>query len=964
MSPFDLLIAEHPVQTAQTPLEFYKQLDFPELPKFNNPVPNPTSTPTVGFVGNTPKSSEPPAINLSEIMKGAKQEKGFFTEETNIARYHDKDYTYSPYADMEEVYASKQSNAEAWAGQWKRTADNFKSFYINGYVGIGRTAKELLGGSFDTYASFNKTEQYLDALQRDYREYTDPIYRSKDASWFAGNGDLGDLVPSVVGFGGAAIAGALQDFVMGRAITTGVAGAAGALAAGGPVAALAGAGVAAAGAGIASLFSKTVEDAIGEQTSNFLLGSIVSGAGTSLIQKFTSAKNLSAASLRATQASNAAIKATPKFKQLLDVSLSANVAKAAEAFKKEMTAANIIGSRLPQLSITAVKSYLSAGAEAGMESMDAQLEYVANFYEEKERKGEEITLADKLMLQTDMVEMGKEVYNANKIINAVSNFVMFGDIMSGAAYKAGVKNMGLRYAEGKILDKSMIAKLSPIKLVGESLSEGVEEFSQLVVSTGAQERMKHKYTQSYSGAYLDAAAKLIQSKEGWKEFMAGALGGLGMMSAKKVYQGVLEKVVHKGSFLDGVTGINQEYKKSIIEVFKKNTDKIDRIAKSGKGVPQQEDFDDAIWDMFSLASKTGQVHLFNEYIEDTFTNNKDIDSMFRGATPDDIKEMKNTYKNEILKKAKRVQESYDIMHEYFKNPFMTNSMFKNVPDKKLRAQIYDDLVGESARLLFLKQNNIEDALNTRKQLDKVLGNSPIYEFFKDDSILDYDSDGVAAFKKAVADERLIINSLGDSNPVRAKRLDMLEKLLNDFTATPQADVIPGMEKFHNPMLGYLTQLFNISDNNITAHAYFEKFGVKRRGNPALTAKKLGISVAELKEMKEMFKNGTSLPETQSAQDIFEALHNMKKVNKNLTFITNDLSNMMDVNKQVAYVDYLMSLRESVKKGIDEDIKSITMSRSAEVKSNLDSLAIDSASKKLYKALDSLGLIDATTITCI
>lgn len=505
-----------------------------------------------------------------------------------------------------------------------------------------------------------------------------------------------------------------------------------------------------------------------------------------------------------------------------------------------------------------------------------------------------------------------------------------------------------------------------------AIPEGLEEFSQLVVSTGAQERMKNKYTQSFSGAYLDAAAKLATSKEGWKEFINGAIGGIGMSASTKIYKGLQEKF-SGGNFIDGYTGINQEYKGVIVDMFKKNIDKIDKIAKSGKGSPKDSDFDDAIWDMFSMASKTGQVHLFEDYIKDTFTNNKDLDSMFRAATPDEVGALKEKYMHEILKKAKRVQSSYETMHEYFKNPYMTSSILKNVPDKKIRAQLYDDMISESARLLFLKQNKVDEALEMRKSLDATLNNSPVYQFFRDESIFNYDSDGVAAFKKAIADERVIVDALGDSDPTRTKRMDLLEKLLDNFTSIPDPDAVPGMEKFYNPMISYLGQLFNISDDNLTAHAYYEKYGIKRRGNPNLSAKKLGISTADLKEMKEMFKSN---PENATAdriltnmaqnngQAIFDALHNMKKVNRNLTIITNDLENMIDINKQVAYVDYLMTLRESVKKGIDEDVKAISIAHTTAVKTNLDALGIDEASKKLYKALDSLGLIDATTITCI
>jgi len=938
MNPFDLLINEHPIQSSLTPLEFYKEISSPSLP-------NPTSNTPVGF------SSNKKPVDLQSLFDSNKQDQGFWTEQSNTNRYGKPGYEYEPRANMEKIYADNQSSTEAWGAQLLRAWDMGKSFYQSSYIGTGRAVKSALKNNWDSYSSFNQLEQITENLQRDLREHTDPIYRSGEEAWYSPKGFLGDLTPSLVGFTGAAVVTGIQDAIVGKGLSKGIA----AGVAAGPVGwALLGAGA----AGVASLFSDKAEETLGDNTTNYLIGAIVGGGTAGFLNKAFSSIKLGRTAATEAKVILEATKKAPEFRQLLDASLSANVGKAIKSFTSEIALSNI-KNRLPQLGVSLAKNYMYAGAESGMEAMDAQIDYLKSFYDEKEKSGQFVSDDEKLKLQTDVASMGKDVYKLNKVINTLFNFSMMGDIISGAAYRAGVKDLGLIYKEGIFAaDKSLAKQFLKSEALHTALEEGSQEFLQLVISEGSKNSLKNRAKQDYATSYLESAKHLLTSKEGIQEFLAGAISGVGIHQSSALFRGANE-AANGGSFKEGYTGINETYRDTIIKALNEQKGKIDKIAKSSKSNINDSNLDEAIWDMFYYATRVDQHGLFKSFINDAFTKDESLKQMFAKDTPEATQANIEKTKNDILRKADRVRKNYDNFVEYFSNPYTTGLINSKDKDVKEKARIFDDLVSESARLLYLKQNNIEEAVTFRKDLDNHLAGTPIYEFFKDNSIFDFSSDGVSRFKKAVADERFIMDSLNEKDPIREKRLSLLEDSVNRFVEE-DTNKVPGLEKLYNPMVDYLLHMYNISNGHLAAFTYLKNKKVFK-GNPNIIANKLGISVKEYNEVKDLFKNGNPIPASVSGLDILNSLYNLKRVNTTLTVVTNDLENLTDRDKQATYIDYIHSLRQQVKTEVVEDAKNINNQKDSELREKL--VGVDSDSQKLYQALDSLGIIDIREISC-
>ena len=943
MNPFDLIINEHPIKSALTPLEFYKEL--------NAPIDvNPTSKPTVGFSNNINFSNNRKTNNLQELFDNNKTETGFWTEQTNTDRYNKPNYTYEPRANMEKVYSNLQSSGEALNAQLKRAWDMGSSFYMDSYIGSGRAIKNAMKGKWDSLSSFNQLEQIKENLQQDMRERTDPIYRSGEEAWYSSKGFLGDLIPSFIGLTGAAVATGVQDMVVGSAMRKGVA----AGISSGPIGwALLGAGA----SGLGFMFSDKAEEVFGENTANYLAGAIAGGGISGLLMKaFTSVKVGSQATKEASSIINS-FKKSKNFKMALDDVITTNLSQL-KSNLKNITLSNTIN-RLPTLGVSFAKNYMYAGAESGMEAMTAQVDYLKDYYAEKEKKGEYISDDDKLKLQADVVSMGKDVYHLNKVINTLFNVSMMGDIISGASFKSNVGNLGILYKDGLFkASKYGLTKDILKESLKTTLEEGSQEWLQLVISEGSKNALKKKAQQDYSHSYLETAKDLLTSKEGILEFLGGAISGVGIHQSSSIFRGLQERA-KGGEFMTGYSGVNNSYRNQIINSLNNQKDKIDKITKSAKTDNSNSDLDEAIWDMFYYATKADQHGLFKSFIEDSFNKDDNVRQMFDKSTPEETKSNIETIKNEILTKADRIKKSYNNFIEYFSNPYTTGLIDKKDKDVKEKARIFDDLVSESARLLYTQENKIEEALKFRQSLEQNLANTPIYQFFKDNSIFDFNSDGVTAFKQSLKDERFIIDSLGEKDKVRLARLNLLEKSVEDFENN-QESKLPGYEKFYNPMLDYLIHLHNITDSHILTHDYYQNKQTKK-GNPNLIAQKLGIPVSEFKQARELVFNNEAIPVNVSGIDLLSSLHNLKRVNTILTVVSTDLKQFTNKDTQKAYIDYIYQLRQDVKKEIQEDIRNINSVEDADVREKL--VGVDSDSQKLYQALDSLGIINIMDISC-
>lgn len=965
MNPFDLLINEHPINSVLNPSDFLLELNKPL-----DPLPSLTPPEQGGF---SSKESKPLDLQ-AYFSNNAKKEKGFYASQSTADRYDNPKAVYDPLWDNEKIYSDNQSSAEAWGIQFKKGFENLKSFYLTSYIDTGKALREGAHGKFDVYSSLNSIQQLDAHLRTLASEFNDPLYRTGDESWYSPKGFLGDLVPSIVGYGlGGALVG-LQDFTVGTAIKAGVVAAAatGTL----PAAAIFGAAL----GGVAGLFSNKAGEVLGENTANYLVGAAAGGGLTAGGMGIVKGMKMALSEAAAIKAGVHAIENSSKFRKILDQTVAGNLAGIALDITKGIPLANL-KSRLPQLGVTMAKNYMYSAAESGMEAMNAQTDYLSKLHEESMKKG--IVYKDEELLQfhKDAVDMGKDVYNMNKIINTLFNVQTYGDVIAGAAFRANTKNLGILFKDGLFQKgKYALAKHMAVDQLVDSTVEGGQELTQLVISEASKKRLEEKNKSSYAEVYLKEAARLITSKEGLQEFLSGFVSTVGTKQFAQISRGIRAQASgltggQRATFKEGYTGVNAAYRDSIISAMNKNAEKIDKIAKSNKSTVESEDLlDEAIWDMFSYATKVGQQQLFTEYIKEGFAMKSPEMKIFERNTPEETQQVIDAAKQDILEKAERISKHYKNFIEYYSNPFTAGYIAsKDKEDNKTKARIFDELVHSSARLLYTKENKINKANETRRLLDTQLNGSPIYEFFRDQQIWDFDSDGVAAFKEAIKGERFIIDSLSEKDPVRDKRLQLLERSVESFQAHQDSlpadqKIHPSLQKLYNPMLDYLVHVLELSDDHIKGVTLLEENGGTREdGKKVLNmtsrqiASKAGISLRHAKQIRAFFHQGKSLTDKNAPQRILESLYELQKVNRDLTLITNDLSNMMDESKQKEYINYLFAQGEKAKAEITAHAKSTPTEVAANVREKLS--GVDADSQELYLSLHRLGLIDLSELKC-
>lgn len=965
MNPFDLLINEHPINSVLNPSDFLLELNKPL-----DPLPSLTPPEQGGL-----SSKEAKPLDLQAYFsKNANREKGFYASQSTADRYDNPNAVYDPLLDNEKIYSDNQSSAEAWGIQFKKGWENLKSFYLTTYIDNGKVLREGAHGKFDVYSSLNSIQQ-LDAHLRNLSsEFNDPLYRTGEESWYGPKGFLGDLVPSIVGYGvGGAVVG-LQDFFVGNAIKTAAVAAAatGAL----PAAAIFGAAL----GGVAGLFSNKAGEVLGENTANYIVGAAVGGGLTAGASGIVQGMKMALAEANALRVGVQAIEKSSKFRQILDQTVAGNLAGIALDITKGIPLANL-KSRLPQLGVTMAKNYMYSAAESGMEAMNAQTDYLSKLHEESMKKG--IVYKDEELLQfhKDAVDMGKDVYNMNKVINTLFNVKTYGDVIAGAAFKANTTNLGILFKEGLFQKgRYALAKHMAVDQLVDSSFEGAQELTQLVISEASKKRLEEKNKSSYGEVYLREAARLITSKEGLQEFLSGFVSTVGTKQFAQISRGVRAQASglmggQRSTFGEGFTGVNTAYRDAVITAMNKNAEKIDKIAKGSKVNQESEDLlDEAIWDMFSYATKVGQQQLFTEYIKEGFAMKSPEMKIFERKTPEETQQVIDTAKAEILEKAERISKHYSNFIEYYSNPFTAGHIAsKDKADNKTKAAIFDELVHSSARLLYTKENKINKANETRRLLDKQLDGTPIYEFFKDHQILDFDSDGVSAFKEAIKNERFIVDSLNETDSIRDKRLKMLEKSIESFEEEqknlPEDQKIhPILGKLYNPMIEYLVNMMEINDDHIKGINSVERtanVNYTGRGSLHKTSRQLSatarIPMAEAKAVRALFNTGKQLTNQEHFRNMLFSVLELQKVNRDLTLITNDLSNMMDESKQKEYINYLFAQGERAKKEITANATATPVEVAASIKEKLS--GVDADSQELYLSLHRLGLIDLSELKC-
>lgn len=371
---------------------------------------------------------------MSKSAQGKKDDKFNYTYSADKdLRYKNLDY--SPYENTEKKYADNQGTLAAYGVQFNRLYDNAVSTFNSHFIGTGRFIIDASNAKFGNDSSFNQPETLAAYLKSINNEMTNPIYNDGTVkSWYSPKGAFGDFIASQ-GFTVGALAGGL---------VSGVVGAVEKAAMSNPITGTI------MGLGMAALFNNKVRNYLGEENANFLTGLLGEGAtswalssGISTLTRVIPAKSVpfmqnalrdikqgEGYSVALGRAAESAIKDIYRG-TLLD---------GTTALTKEIKFANTINKAL-RTATTGGKMYLSSGAEAGMEAITAQYDYIGGKMKEAQDKGMTLSQDEYNKIWSESLAMSKDVYNINRVLLGITNTIEFGDILTGSFFRNTVKDL-------------------------------------------------------------------------------------------------------------------------------------------------------------------------------------------------------------------------------------------------------------------------------------------------------------------------------------------------------------------------------------------------------------------------------------------------------------------------------------------------------------------------------------------
>ena len=809
-------------------------------------------------------------------------------------RYNNPNMRYDPSLNMEKIYEEDQGQLGAFKVQIGSAWNTLHNSLDNLYTGTGRTVTNTvnLEGYDKIKNSFLNTELQENTYLNNLAYMVDnPVYNADptDDSYFSMRGEFGNLIASS-GYTAAGIVSTVQDQVLGSvmkaASVTGVGKAV----------------VAAIGAGALGLTNKNAQALVGEDNANRIIG-IVTGATESaaitagwdkLFKGKDTLKQLAA--LR--ESAKAAKQNRNVFKELgnyfddmvYNVKAGTTLDKAS-GLSKSILVGNTL-SKGGKILSTAGKMYLSAGAEAGVEALDAQAQYLeARIREDKDVVKDEKYYQD---LKKNVIDVGQQTYDLNRLLLGATGFTQFSDIVMGSAIRNIAKDAGVEYIGKEFVAKGGIGKALLNTFIKDNVSEGIEEFGQLAISKGTvahvldRERGKAKID-----SYFDETANLI-SPEGFKAFMSGMIMGSGISAAKGLYNG--SKNLLKGqSFGEGFSGYDKAYSTQVANHLNESAKVFNTILKNSQKLNPTTDIKEqvtkAIFDHASSGIRMGTFDATKQYLDSLFKAEPGSDDhtllMKAYGSENAIQEAKT----EIFTKLDTAKASIKNFTEYFNNPFTLDTidslMDKDKQSTKEKKEMFDTLVDTAARVLYLQDNKTQEF---KDLVDKVkpafkTGTYDYSNFFTSNSA------GWDTFKAQVSTDLETLDTASRVTPLSVKDKQTkseLEKIQKDIAKFEQEeqDIFDSAKP--------IQKSDSAQDQMDFLLANMQRDLAIKQANPIFRFIQSKDNSFDLRSLK--------------------TIEELQKTNEALAMLTGDLGKLTSKNTQKQFVEHLYEMRKSFVKG--------------------------------------------------
>lgn len=891
MNPFDINSFQNNF-VPSLPVESSIKYDVPPMVAIN--IPDIKSD----DIDNHTLVKAPEKIDLSNIqpIENSKNHLYEFTYSKDLdVRYNNPEMRFNPSQNMEKLYESEQGQFGAFMAQMGNAYNTFKSAYYNQYVGAGRTFTNVvnLEGYDKIKNSFlNSDEQENSYLHNINYLATHPIYNEDptDDSYFSMRGEFGNLLGSS-GYTAAGIVSTLQDQVLG---SVGKYAAKSNLA--GKIA------VGAIGVGALALTNKSVQETVGEENANLILG-MIGGAATSVgisavWDKLYTSKE-SAKILQSLRQTATNIKNNRKVFSELGKYFGDKIGKATadtlldvgSDLAKRTLVTNTL-SKGGKILSTLGKMYITAGAEAGVEAMDAQAQYL----QQKLEQDKDIVKDEKYYqdLKKSTEEVGQRVYDLNRYLLTLTNYSQFSDIVLGSSLKNLAKEAGVELIEGQFKPKASKFKLLGKQLIIDNISEGVEEFGQSVISKGAVNHvLNREKNNSEINSYFDATKDLI-SPEGFKTFLGGMIMGSMTHAVTGLYRGTKALTSNK-TFAEGFLEYDKEYNQKLADHLNqvaKGYSEMLNISKTLNENPAEikEKLTNAIFDFTANSIRQGTYGGLKQYLSEFFNSDKDsIDYKNLLDTFGSDKKIMEV-KDEIFTKLNKAEKTLKNFYDSFNNPFVLEGI-ENLFDKdkkqtREKAELFDSLVNIAARSLYIQDTKTQELDHTIDLIKPAFtGNHYDYtHYFTSNSV------GWDTFKSQLEDDLTILEKAQTITPLSKTEKEKLKELKNlsakvekfeknyentlNLTANrPEDEELINFAKIvSNPIFQFVKEyggindpriLFKIDELQKTSEAInFATHDLKQLTNP----KSQKHFVEHLYNMKKSFLNGTTI-KNQSVQPI-------------------------------------------------------------------------------------------------
>jgi len=815
-------------------------------------------------------------------------------------RYDNPNMRYNPTVDNEKLYENEQGQWGALKVQLGNAWNTLWNTYDNTYIGRGRTYSNLvnLEGYEKVKNSFlNSGEQqnaYLDNINYMLEH---PIYNAdtEDDSYFSMRGEFGNLIASS-GYTAAGVVTTLQDTVVGGLLKAGTGTPAGR------------AVVAALGIGTTALMNKDVQGAVGEELANRLSGMMLGGTESGLISSgwaklfkgestLKKLADIRKAAQAAKQNKNVFKQVGNYFDDMLYNAKAGTVLDKASGLGKEMLLKNTLV-KGGKLASTFGKMYISSGAEAGVEALDAQAQYL----EQRLTLDKDIEKDEKYYqdLEANIKSVGQQTYDLNRALLAVTNLTQFKDIVIGKSIANMAERAGVEYIGKKFVAKGSVGKELLKTFVTDNLSEGVEEFGQLAISKGTVAHVLEKERgKSKIDSYFDETANLI-SPEGFKAFMSGMIMGSGISAVKGLFN-ASRAAVRGESVGKAVTGYDKEYSTQVANYLNQSANTFNTILTNSKKLDPKstnikEQVNEAIFDHAASSIQSGAYPALKDHLKSLFEAEKgssDHELLLNAYGSDKAIEQAKT---EIFSKLDQAKNSINNFTEYFDNPFTRDTIDgffdKDKKGTKEKKDMFDTLVNTAARAMYIQEDKTEEFKKIVDQIKpafQVTGNE-VYDY---STFFTSNSAGWDTFKAQVNEDITTLNTANGITKLSLQernKLKQLEKIQKDIAS------------------------FEDEEKTVLAKPRPVQSGDTEMDKLKFTIESANYDLAT-KQANPIFR---FIQQNNPNFDLraLKLLNQLQRTNEALALVTNDLDKLTTPKTQKQFVENLYKLRKTFVKGAE------------------------------------------------